>query len=318
MNIGVIILNWNGKKDTLACLTSLQKQTFSKFTTIVVDNGSIDDSTHQIATQFPHVILMKMGKNLGFAEGNNKGIEKALTLNCDAIFLLNNDTELDPECLEKLAAFSNDYPDAIIGCRLCQFDQRNTYDHIGGFWNAARANFDLIGANELTSQEKYPSGMSLDFVCGAALFAKRHLWEKVGFLEPKFFLIWEESDFCHRARHLGYTVRYCHEAIVYHKVSASFVGGKPHSHYFWWRNRLLYIKRNFTKKIYRKLLFSIVLPEILHIFKLYLIKAPLTFFRRKNREQKIKELLLYQAALKGAIDYFLGHFGPPPLSILKK
>ena len=290
MKVYIVILNWNGKKDTLDCLASLKKQTFKNFETIVVDNGSSDDSCTEIKKRFPDVTLIPTGKNLGFAGGNNVGISHALTQECDAIFLLNNDTEIDSKCVEEFVKQSKQMPNAILGGCLTQFYDRTKYDHIGGMWNDETANFDLIGAGETICDDKYQKPRHFDFVCGASMFIPRRIWEEVGLLEPKFFLIWEESDYCAHALKQQYEVYYCPKAIIYHKVSASFVGGKPHTHYFWWRNRLFYMKRNLSYKKYQALMVKVIVPELSHILKLYILKSFQLIFAGKKRERKSKEI----------------------------
>src|SRR3990167_5910342 len=97
--IFVIILNWNGKEDTLACLESLEKVNMP-YSLIVVDNGSNDDSVLAIRNTYPDIILLENRKNLGYAEGNNVGIRWALKNGADYLLILNNDTIVDPNILE--------------------------------------------------------------------------------------------------------------------------------------------------------------------------------------------------------------------------
>ncbi len=273
MHVTVIVLNWNGKADTMHCLEALHRQTYKEMSIIVVDNGSTDGSAELIHQTYPTLDLIVNADNLGFAEGNNVGIRHALDKGTDAIFLLNNDTDIDPECIEKLVHFSVEHPNAILGARLCRFDERDRLDHLGGFWNGAHANFNLISSGSSFDHNKHGHPISCDFVCGAALFAPTAIWKDVGHLEKRYFLIWEESDFCVRAKAKGYEVIYCPDAIVYHKISNSFVGGKPHTQYFWWRGRLLFMRRNLKKGQYATAIREVIIPELRHILKLYLLKS---------------------------------------------
>ena len=97
--IAIILLNWSGKKDTLECLASLQKVQYPNFQPIIVDNGSSDDSISTFRKAYPHIPILENGKNLGFAGGNNVGIEWALRHHAEWILLLNNDTIVDPDFL---------------------------------------------------------------------------------------------------------------------------------------------------------------------------------------------------------------------------
>jgi GT2 family glycosyltransferase len=318
--IYIVILNWNGKEDTLACLSSLEKIPYEPFCTVVVDNGSSDGSQEAIRSAFPKITLIENGKNLGFAGGNNVGIRLALEKGADAIFLLNNDTVADPAILQALTNSLVKHPEAgIFGPKLYLHSEPDRFDHLGGRWNKKRAAFDFVALREKDTGQTHPA---LDYACGAALFVKREVFEAVGLLEENFFLIWEEADFCMRAKRAGFVSLLAPDAKVWHRVSASFVGGKPHSTYFWWRGRLLWIERNcsFSEKI--SLYAKVLIPEMFHIWKLLLLKSAqlkLTSLIAPGRDQtqKREKIVKYRAALQGIKDYALRRFGSGPAWIYK-
>lgn len=301
MKIALIILNWNGKKDTLECLDSIAKLDYKNFETILVDNGSTDDS---VASFPPHITLLKNKDNLGFAEGNNVGIRYALERDFDAVVLLNNDTVVDPKFL---SGFVNS-GQPLQGAMIYLYQEPDRLDHLGGTWNPRTASFDFIGLRA----KEIPEDPAVDYLCGCALFIHRKVLETIGLLESKFFLIWEESDFCFRAKRAHFSLHICREAKVWHKVSASFTGGKPHSTYFWWRNRLLWIERNCSRSEKFSLYLRVLLPEIFHLYKLFAIKS---IFPSKKKKEK---LLQYRAALTGVHHYICRRFGNGPSWIYKK
>ena len=98
----IIILTWNRLSDTLECLESVKKIVYPNYEIIVVDNGSTDGSAEAIARRYPEITLVKNESNLGYAAGNNRGMETALHMGCDYVFLLNNDTTIDAVCLDEL------------------------------------------------------------------------------------------------------------------------------------------------------------------------------------------------------------------------
>lgn len=135
----IIILNWNGKTDTLACLNSLQKITYSNQEVVVIDNGSSDDSVAQIKTLYPEVIILETGENLGYAEGNNVGIRYALEHHAEFILLLNNDTIVAPDVLDQLANAALQNPEAgVFGATLFYMDKPDTVWFAGAQWNAKK------------------------------------------------------------------------------------------------------------------------------------------------------------------------------------
>jgi GT2 family glycosyltransferase len=319
--IAIIVLNWNGKRDTKDCLESLEKLTYPSYEIIVVDNGSTDGSVPYLRDRFPGLLIIKTGANLGFAEGNNVGIRKALKQGADLFFLLNNDTIVASDILERFVDTYRSNPQAgILGARIYLHEQRDTLDHLGGLWNSKTGTFDFIGHRLKDEGAQEPQ--ELDYVCGAGLIVKRAVIESIGFLEPKFFLIWEESDFCLRAKRTGYKILTCPQAILWHKVSASFVGGKIHSTYFWWRNRLLWIERNCPRKEKWSLYLKVLIPDILHMLKIRLLKQTQLFFSKifaptHDYREKEQKMLMNRAALSGVRDYFLRRFGNAPQWVYK-
>ena len=314
------MLNWNGKQDTLACLKSLEALTYPHAETIVVDNGSTDGSVAAVRERYPKLQILETGSNLGFAGGNNVGIAKALEQGADLLFLLNNDTVVDPSILEAFVEGFQAHPEAgILGANIFLFDERDTLDHLGGKWDPKTGQFTFIGKG----QKKREETEELDYVCGAGLMVKRSVLEAIGFLENRFFLIWEEADFCFRAKRAGFEVMTCRGANLWHKVSASFVGGKPHSTYFWWRGRLLWMERNCSFGELVSLYLRIIIPDVLHMLKIRgLKKLQLSLEKRFRpgsdvREKELK-LIKNRAALCGIRDYCLRRFGSGPAWIYQK
>ena len=303
MKIIVIILNWNGREDTLRCLSSLRLVTVPH-SVVVVDNGSTDDSVQAIAQAFPEVHIIETGVNLGYAEGNNAGLRHALDQSPDAILILNNDTMVDPQVLG--AFLKRDLP--IQGGQPHQMQDPSLLDHLGGMWNSRTGRFDVVGAKEPALLWTEPR--ELDYVSGCALFIKAEVFRRVGLFDARFFLFWEECDWCFRAARAGYRSSTCPEAIVYHRGSASFVGGTPHSIYYWWRNRLLWMELHCSRADRVRLMFG-MLPELLLTFQRYLIKSLQRCVSRSTPRRRMR-LRTYRATLAGVLDYFLRRFGSGP------
>jgi GT2 family glycosyltransferase len=322
--VAIIILNWNGKKDTLELLSSAANIDYPEVEVIVVDNGSKDDSVAAIRRQHPYAKIVQNSRNLGFAEGNNVGIRYALDAGFDFIFILNNDTIVSSDIVQSFVDQMHKEPEVgILGAKIFLYEEKNKFDHLGGQWNLKKGCFDLIALRELDDGIAWEESQELDYVCGCAFFVRREVFEKIGLFEEKFFLIWEESDLCFRARRKGFKVQTCPKAKVWHKVSASFVGGKPHSTYFWWRNRLLWIERNCSFNDSLRLYLRILIPDILHIFKLRLLKSMQLFLLRivrprESLKRRQERNLKYKAALHGVRDYLLRRFGNGPSWLYKE
>ena len=116
--VAVVVLSWNSREDTLACLESLGSLRYRRLITIVVDNGSIDGSFEAIRARFPGVDAMQTGVNLGYAGGNNVGLRRALDLGAEYVLLLNNDTVVASDALDKLVTVGEAYPESAALGRL--------------------------------------------------------------------------------------------------------------------------------------------------------------------------------------------------------
>ena len=319
--VTILILNWNGKDDTLRCLESLQKLSYDA-QILLIDNGSTDGSVQEIHKAFPTVEVVETRENLGFAEGNNVGIRMALARGAEYVLLLNNDTVVEADLIESFLEVFESHPQAgIVGGKIVLYEAPELLDHWGGKWNQDRGVFDFIGLRE--KEETYLSSFDLDYVCGAAFMVQRKVFETIGLLEKKFFVLWEEADFCFRARKRGFNSYTAPKAKVRHKVSVSFVGGKPHSTYFWWRNRLLWIRRNCSWKERVSLWQRILLPQIFHLMKIQILNSLqllfYTIFKKKEKKQRKKNSLRQnRAALHGVRDYLLKRFGQGPTWIYYK
>ena len=313
----IILVNWNGFSDTKECLLSIEKIKYTNFETLLVDNGSTDDSVFLLKKTFPTLTIIETKKNLGFAGGNNVGIKLALDKKADFIVLLNNDTIVDPYFLEAFYQASKNNPQAgILGANILRYDNKTTIDHLGGLWNHQKGEFTSIGQGKNINDPTYQTLQVADYVCGCCFFIKREVIEKIGLLEEKFFLIWEESDYCFLAKRSGFEILAVSQAKVWHKISSSFTG-KVHTHYYWWRNRLFFISRNFTINEKILLYFGVIGKEIFHECNLFFLKS-LQFFllkifspKKLSEKRKIR-LLQYKAGFYGIIDYFFQKFGQGP------
>ena len=322
MKICIVLLNYNGKNDTLECIDSLKKLNHDNYDILLVDNGSSDNSLSEIKAKHSDILFLDNIKNLGFAEGNNRGIAFALE-KYDALLILNNDTIVDKNLLRSFEDFSKENPKSVLGAKIYQYYNRDLFDHIGGMWNPRKAKFDLVGAGFKEDHKSFESPISLDYICGCALFAKTEAFKSIGLFDPRFFLFWEESDFCKRAKANGFDVQLCPSAKLWHKVSASFTGGKPHTTYFWWRNRLLWMEKNLSRPDFFLSFLKILTPEIFKLLRHRILKYFQLFFVNKKKnpqsfQKKTDFLLTNKAALSGIKDYFSRSFFEGPSWIFKK
>ncbi|MEM7174798.1 MAG: glycosyltransferase family 2 protein [Chlamydiota bacterium] len=310
--ISIIVLNWNGKKDTLECLRSLQCVP-TPHQLIVVDNGSSDDSAVAIRSTYPQTKLLETGKNLGYAEGCNVGIRFALKKQADFLLILNNDTIVDPGILNHFLAAYTRYPFSILSGTPYLYSDPTTLDHLGGRWNPTAGEFDLIGWRARSFNKAV---CSLDYGCGCALFSSAEVFHAVGEFDARFFLFWEEADWCFRAKRQGIQVLSCPEATLQHKASASFRRRNHYADYFWWRNRLLWIEKNCSRKAQACLAFSVITPAVWRLIRHAFLTSLRALLAKKSRAHKRptieQQKKRYRAALTGIKDYCCRRFYNAP------
>lgn len=223
----IVLVNWNGRDDTIECLYSLESLKYSNFSIIIVDNGSTDDSIKEIKKRFNGITLLENKKNEGFAAGNNRGIKYALEREADYVWLLNNDTVVDENALTALLNRVQNNPEiGMCGSKLIYYNKRNVFQLLaGGRYNKWLGITQNIGQNKPIhySFDRKNVERQLQFIAGASLLVSRPFIEEIGLLCEDYFLYFEEIDWSKRAEgkfNLGFAA----ESIVYHKEGASTGG----------------------------------------------------------------------------------------------
>lgn len=214
--IAIVILNFNGIEDTLACLDSLRVQTRQDFAVQVIDNGSRADDLSLITARFPEVEIIALPENLGWAGGNNVGMRWALDRGFDYICLLNNDTVLDPTAIEELLAAAT-----ILG-RYFLLHPTIAYFEEPTKWQLNPHPRFATDANRRLESEC--GIVEIGWAYGACLLFPVSLLEIVGLFDERFFLQLEEADYFQRAKAQGIRSFCARRARILHKESVSFGG----------------------------------------------------------------------------------------------
>lgn len=242
--VNVIVLTWNQCAVTLECLASLRDQQYPNVEITLVDNGSVDDTVPTIKEQFPEVTIIENGENLGFAEGNNVGLRRALEGDADYLMLLNNDTVVAPSMIGDLVGIMMADPTiGISGPKMLYFDQPETIWCAGNRIDTRTGESIRLRA-EQADDDRDQSLLDVDFITACAICLRRDLVEAVGLLDSRFFIYYEETDWCARARARGWRIVYVPTARLWHKVSATMGTTSPATEYYMTRNVLLYLAKN--------------------------------------------------------------------------
>jgi GT2 family glycosyltransferase len=223
--VAVIVLTWNGRELTMECLESLRRCAAADVELVVVDNASDDGTADAIREMHGEsVTVIVNDANLGFARGNNVGIEYALGRGTRYILLLNNDTAVAPDLIERLSApLEADAGVGIATPKILYYTPPDRIWFAGGEVFLARGTARHVGIREI-DRGQYDVERDTDYATGCALMARREVFDRVGLLDPAYVAYFEDTDFCMRARRAGWRIRYTPEARVWHKISASTGG----------------------------------------------------------------------------------------------
>ncbi len=298
--VSIIILNWNGWKDTVECLESLYQNKYDNYSVILVDNDSDDNSLQKIKgycngemkisselvkyqisnkpiniveinqdeldkkikVTGKNLILIKNEQNQGFAKGNNTGIRFALkNFNPDYFLLLNNDTVQDPKFLiELIKAVESNEKFGFAGPKTYLYDDKDIIQAAGG------GNIDFLRgeSREAAFMEKdtgkFDKNSQLDYVGGSCLLVKKEVIENIGLLDEAYFMYWEDVDWCFTGREAGYKSIYSFKSKIWHKYGTS--SQNYFKTYYHNRNRIYFMKKHAPENLYQKFM-SHYLPEIL-------------------------------------------------------
>jgi len=240
--VAVIILNTNKREDTLACLASLAESTWRNLDVIVLDNASTDGSVAAILERHPSVHVEPLRDNRGYAGNNNVGVALALARGADWLFVLNEDTILDPLCIEHLVRYGQVHPKVgIVGPLVFHFDEPGVIQSAGGWFDSWQAGH--IGQNE-EDRGQFATPRRVDWISGCGIMLRRAVIEQVGMLDERFFYYWEETDWCLRAERAAWQCALVPDARLWHKGVVRHYVPSPNVSYYNTRNRLLMMRKH--------------------------------------------------------------------------
>jgi GT2 family glycosyltransferase len=296
--VAVVVLSWNGRDETLACLESLSGTDWPNLTTIVVDNGSEEELAPAVSERFPDAIVIRNSTNLGFAGGMNTGTRRALELDADYVLLLNNDTDVDKTMIRKLVEAAEQRPDAGIISPLDFFrDSPDTVSMIGLSFDPRRGyQGSPLGRGE-RDRGQFRGVREVDASAGTAMLVPLPVAREVGLLDEDLFFYVEDVDWALRMRKAGKRIYAAMEARLWHAQAATSGGeATPRVTYYTTRNMFVVTARHAPMRGPRAAIrhLEILLANLVHAFR---CPQPLSNAR---------------AVIAGWRDYLRGRLGPGP------
>ena len=310
--ITVVIPNFNGMQYVERCLDSLERQTFSDFDVIFVDNGSVDGSRELTEEKYPWVKVIALAENTGFCKAVNLGIEATQT---PYVVLLNNDTEAEPDFLKELYLGIERKKNAFSGAaRMLQFHDRGKMDDAGNYYNCLGWAFAL---GKGKPEENYLKERKIFASCGGAAIYRTELVKKLGGFDEEHFAYLEDIDLGYRAQIAGYKNWYLPKAGVYHVGSGT--SGSRYNQF-----KIRYSSRNNIYMLYKNMpLLQILLNLPFLILVLTLVgfglvmlasaSSAVALYRRGDAWAYLRPQLLYAALglcgmwLASRVDYHIFH-----------
>lgn len=271
--VAVVIPNYNGYRYLETCFAALAKQTFTEFTTYFVDNGSQDESCAFLREHYPETKIIQLDDNYGFSRAVNEGIRRSKE---PYVILLNNDTEVFPDFVERLYEGICKRKNAFAcSAKLISYQERDKIDDAGNYYNMLGWAF-ARGKGKPVSE--FETSDRIFAACAGAAIYRREFLEKTGLFDEEHFAYLEDTDIGYRARLLGYENWYEPSAKVYHVGS-----GTSGSRYNLFKIR--YSSRNNIYLIYKNmpvLQILLNLPVLSSVFR-----QNWSFLHRRDTEKNI-------------------------------
>jgi hypothetical protein len=302
--VGIVVINYNGRDDTLECLHSIARLRYPNYKVYLVDNGSTEPIAEDIRRLFPKVNFIQSRINLGFTGGNNLGIKAALGDGAEYLLLLNNDTVVREDFLFPLVEAMKDPAIGMVAPKIYFYGSEGIIWAYGAKVDRLFARSPHLGVGQKDSGD-FDRPIYVERITGCAMFIRRELIERIGMLDNDFFIYEEELDWCLRARRAGYKLLVVPDSCIWHKGHRdSGRIGRPFIGYLQTRNHFLMLRKNrkyfyfggFLAVLYAG---GVIVKELIKSVGLVVIRGQ-------------RKYLLYAASIvKGVLDFLRKRYGRP-------
>lgn len=235
----ILVVNWNKRDYVIRLLESLNDIHYNNYKILVVDNASSDGSVQSIKEAFPNADIIVNATNLGSTGGFNTGLKYAAEKEYKYTWLLDNDAAVEKETLREMVDVMEHNDDVgICGCTIYEYEKKDFLVECGSFISTKAQLNGFCGKQFKLPDEPY----EVDFVVSCSALVHTKAAEEVNFMDERYFLFWDDVDFCIKLKTNGYKVVSVPNARAYHK--AFLPGDRPLNYYYEFRNRFLFISKH--------------------------------------------------------------------------
>ena len=297
MKIGLVTITFNSAVVLPEFLKSVAKQTYQNFCLYVIDNASYDNTIQVYESRKrENYQLIKNTNNLGVAAGNNQGIKKALSENCDFVLLINNDTVFEERLLQKFIDAHHQYGSSVISPKMLYHKPNNVIWYAGGFFDRKKAWVNYHRGQNEVDNGQFQDNDVIEYAPTCCALIHRAVFDDIGLMDEKYFVYFDDVDFFYRFVKNGeHEARYINDVEFYHKIG-SLTKSRTNEERFKYND--FFVRQMTCNQIYylrkQKTLFA-------HLYVLYFIlRVQLRFFLSGKYYRNWRTfILIQQSIIKG-------------------
>lgn len=242
----VITINYNSASHTKEMVKSVLESNYENLKIIVVDNASNHEDykkLEELKYLNKNIIIIRSNTNLGFSGGNNIGLKKSIEDGATYAMLLNNDTTINKDTISKMVEYIENSKADVVCPKIVNYYNHNLINYAGGDLNSYKGAVKIYGIGK-EDKGQFDEEKNITFAHGCCVLASLETWKKVGLMDEKYFLYFEDTALSAKFNREKLKMKYIPNAIVYHKESISTRKFSDNYQYYFCRNRLLYISEN--------------------------------------------------------------------------
>lgn len=282
MKVGLVTVTFNSADVIEPFLRDTLAQTQTDFILYVVDNASTDDTLQRLRKYSdPQIRVIANAKNVGVAEGNNQGTRAALADGCDAVLLINNDTEFETALIEKMGRELQGSGAGMVVPKILFYDPPDMIWCAGGSFNRLRGYSVIHDGERQKDTGQFNVARDIEYAPTCCMLVHRSVFDRIGLMDARYFAYFDDADFCMRAHRHNIRMRYLPDAVLRHKVSSLTGGGtSPFVGYHFTRNRFIFLRKHIGAV---KVFLFAPLYELYLVARLLLGRDSLTLAARKQK-----------------------------------